>query len=36
LRPLPPGAVLKRLGPSGVRVATVDLAEVLERAYRAF
>ncbi len=36
LRPLPPGSVLKRLGSSGVRVATVDLTEVLERAYAAF
>jgi hypothetical protein len=36
LRPLPTGAVLKRLGPSGVRVGGIDLAEVLERAYASF
>jgi hypothetical protein len=36
LRPLPAGAVLKRLGPSGVRVGGQDLADVLERAYAAF
>jgi uncharacterized Zn finger protein len=36
LRPLPPGAVLKSLGQSGVRVAGVDLADVLQRAYAAF
>jgi hypothetical protein len=35
-RPLPPGAVLKRLGPSGIPVGGQDLAEVLERAYAAF
>jgi uncharacterized Zn finger protein len=36
LRRLPAGAVLKRLGPSGVRAGSDDLADVLERAYRAF
>jgi hypothetical protein len=36
LRALPPGAVLKRLGRSGIRVAGVDLAEALEPAYEAF
>lgn len=36
LRPLPVSAVLKRLGPSGVRVGGNDLAEVLERAYAGF
>ena len=36
LRPLPTGAVLKRLGPSGVKVDGVDLAEVLQRAYASF
>ncbi len=36
LRPLPVGAVLKRLGPSGVRVGDHDLADVLERAYASF
>jgi uncharacterized Zn finger protein len=35
-RPLPVGAVLKRLGPSGVRVGGEDLAEVLQGAYAAF
>jgi hypothetical protein len=35
-RPLPPGAVLKRLGPSGVRVGGTDLAELLQPAYEAF
>ena len=35
-RPLPTAAVLKRLGPSGIQVGAHDLAEVLERAYRAF
>jgi len=35
-RPLPPGAVLKRLGRSGVRVDGVDLADVLQRAYASF
>jgi hypothetical protein len=35
-RPLPPGAVLKRLGPSGIRVGGVDLAELLQPAYDAF
>ncbi|HSO01251.1 MAG TPA: SWIM zinc finger family protein, partial [Gaiellaceae bacterium] len=36
LRPLPVGAVLKRLGPSGVRVGARDLTDVLERAYASF
>ena len=36
LRPLPPGAVLKRLGPSGLRVGGSDLADVLQRAYASF
>jgi uncharacterized Zn finger protein len=35
-RPLPPAAVLKRLGASGVQVGGRDLAEVLERAYASF
>jgi hypothetical protein len=35
-RPLPVGAVLKRLGPSGIRAGGHDLAEVLQRAYAAF
>ena len=36
IRALPPGAVLKRLGRSGIRVAGVDLAEALQPAYEAF
>ncbi len=36
LRPLPVGAVLKRLGPSGLRVGSDDLADVLLPAYAAF
>ena len=36
LRPLPVGAVLKRLGPSGLRIGDDDLADVLERAYAEF
>jgi len=36
LRPLPVGAVLKRLGPSGLRMGDDDLADVLERAYVEF
>ena len=36
IRPLPPAAVLKRLGPSGIQVGAQDLAEVLERAYASF
>ncbi len=36
LRPLPPGAVVKRLGRSGIRVDGRDLSEALEPAYRAF
>ncbi len=35
-RPLPTAAVLKRLGPSGIQVGALDLAEVLERAYASF
>jgi uncharacterized Zn finger protein len=35
-RPMPAGAVLKRLGPVGVRVGDRDLAEVLQAAYEAF
>ena len=35
-RALPPGAVVKRLGRSGIRVGGSDLAEALEPAYRAF
>ena len=35
-RPLPPGAVVKRLGRSGIRVGSVDLGDALEPAYRAF
>jgi hypothetical protein len=35
LRPLPVGAVMKRLGPSGLRVGREDLADVLLRAYGA-
>ena len=36
VRPLPVGAVLKRLGPSGLRAGTGDLVDVLERAYVEF
>ena len=36
LRPLPTGAVLKRFGPSGLRVGGTDLAELLQRAYASF
>ena len=36
LRPLPVGAVLKRLGPSGLQVRGEDLASVLQRAYASF
>jgi hypothetical protein len=36
VRPLPVGAVLKRLGPSGLRAGSGDLADVLERAYAEF
>lgn len=36
VRALPPGAVVKRLGRSGIRVGGRDLAEALEPAYRAF
>jgi hypothetical protein len=36
IRALPQGAVLKRLGRSGIRVAGVDLAEALAPAYDAF
>ena len=35
-RPLPPAAVLKRLGKSGIQVGAQDLADVLERAYASF
>jgi uncharacterized Zn finger protein len=35
-RPLPTGAVLKRLGPSGIQVGALDLADVLQRAYTSF
>jgi hypothetical protein len=35
-RPLPTGAVLKRLGPSGLRLGGTDLAELLQRAYASF
>jgi hypothetical protein len=35
-RSLPVGAVLKRLGPSGIQAGGHDLAEVLQRAYAAF
>lgn len=35
-QPLLVGSMLKRLGPSGIRVGDEDLADVLERAYRAF
>jgi len=35
-RALPVGAVLKRLGPSGIQIGDEDLAEVLQRAYEAF
>jgi uncharacterized Zn finger protein len=36
LRPLPVGAVLKRLGPSGLTLRSDDLALVLQRAYDSF
>jgi uncharacterized Zn finger protein len=36
LRPLPVGAVLKRLGPSGLQLGGEDLAVVLQRAYASF
>jgi uncharacterized Zn finger protein len=36
LRPLPVGAVLKRLGPSGLKLRGEDLGEVLQRAYASF
>jgi hypothetical protein len=36
LRPLPVGAVLKRLGPSGLQLRGEDLATVLQRAYVSF
>jgi hypothetical protein len=36
LRALPTGAVLRRLGPSGIRAGGVDLADALEHAYEAF
>ena len=36
LRPLPVGAVLKRLGPSGLELRGEDLSVVLQRAYASF
>jgi len=36
LRPLPVGAVLKRLGPSGLKLRGEELATVLQRAYDSF
>ena len=36
VRAFPAGAMLKRLGPSGIAVGDEDLAQVLERAYEAF
>jgi hypothetical protein len=36
LRPLPVGAVLKSLGPSGIRVGVGDLSDALARAYASF
>jgi uncharacterized Zn finger protein len=36
LRPLPVGAVLKRLGPSALQLRGEDLADVLQRAYESF
>ena len=36
LRPLPVGAVLKRLGPSGLKLRGEDVADVLQRAYASF
>jgi hypothetical protein len=36
LRPLPVGAVLKRLGPSGLALHGEDIADVLQRAYVSF
>ncbi len=36
VRPLPPAAVLKRLGPSGIQVGVQDLTDVLQRAYASF
>jgi uncharacterized Zn finger protein len=36
LRPFPVGAVMKRLGPSGLRVGVDDLTDVLQRAYASF
>ena len=35
-RPFPVGAVMKRLGPSGLRLGGNDLADVLQRAYASF
>jgi uncharacterized Zn finger protein len=35
-RPFPVGAVMKRLGPSGLRVVGDELADVLQRAYASF
>jgi hypothetical protein len=36
VRPFPPAAMLKRLGPSGIAVGDDDLADVLEQAYEGF
>jgi hypothetical protein len=36
LRPLPVGAVLRRLGPSGLQLRGEELASVLQRAYDSF
>jgi hypothetical protein len=36
VRPFPVGAVMKRLGPSGLRLGGNDLADVLQRAYASF
>jgi hypothetical protein len=33
---LPVGAVLKRLGPSGLKLRGEDVADVLQRAYASF
>jgi hypothetical protein len=35
-RPFPVGAVMKRLGPSGLRAGGDDLADALQRAYASF
>jgi hypothetical protein len=36
LRPLPAGAVLKSLGPSGIRAGFGELEGILQRAYESF